>query len=70
MTPFPFLNLLLILLTLFVVALVAQRLEVGAVVEPVGADGPWLYVVDARGRAYDAAPVAFSAQRMLGPVCA
>ena len=70
MTSFPFLDLLLVLLALLVVAFVAERLEVGAVVEPVGADGPGLYVVYARGRAYDAPPVAFSAQRMLGPVCA
>lgn len=64
---FPFLDLLLVLLALQVVALVAQRLEVGAVVEPVGADGPRDDMVHAGGRPDDSLAVAFSAERMLYP---
>ena len=67
MTSFPFLYLLLVLLTLQVVAFVAKGLEVGAIEEPVGADRPRDDVVHAGRGSYDAVPVAFGAERMLGP---
>ena len=69
MCSLPFLDFLLVLLPLQMVAFVAQRLEVRAVVESVGADWPGLYMVDARRRLDDAVLPAHLAQRMLGPEC-
>ena len=66
MRSFPFPYSFLVLLSLQVVALFAQRLEVGAVVEPVGAYGPRHYVVHACGRSRDPLPGALGAQGMLG----
>ena len=67
MYPFPFLYLLLILLTLQVVALVAQRLEIGAVVEAIRAYRPRDDVVHA-GRGFDdSLAVALGAERMVCP---
>ena len=63
---FPFLDSFLVLLTLQVVALVAQRLEVGAVVESVSAYRPRDDVVHAGRRLDDSLAVAFSAERMVG----
>ena len=54
MTSFPFLYLLLVPLSLLVVAFVTERLEVRAVIEPVGADGPRNLVVYAGGGLDDA----------------
>ena len=63
---FPFLDSFLILLTLQVVALVAQRLEVGAVVEAIRAYRPGDDVVHAGRRLDDSLAVAFGAERMVG----
>ena len=64
---FPFLYSFLVLLSLQVVAIVAQCLEVGAVVESVSAYRPRDDMVHAGGRPDDALAVAFSAERMLYP---
>jgi hypothetical protein len=67
MTSFPFLNLLLILLALLVVALVAQWLQVRPVKESLlTADGPGRDVVHAGGGLDDSLGLAAGAQRMLG----
>ena len=68
MSLFPFLYLLLVLLTLQVVALVAQWLQVRPVKESLlTADRPRLDVINAGGGLDDALAVAFRAQGMLGP---
>jgi hypothetical protein len=62
----PFLNLLLVTLSLLVVAFLAQGLEVGPVEEPVSADRPRYDVVHAGGRPDDTLAVAFGAEGMVG----
>ena len=66
MCPFPFLYLLLVSLSLLVVAVVAQCLEVGAVIESVSAYRPRDDMVHAGRRLDDSLAVAFSAERMVG----
>ena len=66
MYPFPFLYPLLVLLTLQVVALVAQRLKVCNVIEPVGAYRPRFDMIHAGGGLDDALAPALRAQGMTG----
>ena len=67
MGAFIFLDSFLILLSLQVVAVVAECLEVGSVVEPVAAYRPRFDMVHAGGGLDDAVPLAFRAEWMLGP---
>ena len=61
----PFLYSFLVSLSLLVVALLAEGLEVCPVVESVGAYRPRLYVVNARRRPDHSLAVALRAKRML-----
>ena len=67
MIPFPLFYSFFVLLSLQVVALVAQRLEVRFVIEPVGAYRPWFYVIHAGRGLYDAATFTLLTQGMICP---
>ena len=70
MLSFPFLDLLLVSVSLRPVALLTQRLQVRAVVELVDAtDRPRLDVIHTGGRPGNPVAPALLAQRMLGPEC-